>query len=100
MLHLVLKLFQMLLQLFLKWIYFSQLKQKRLEGLKSLLAIIWSDLISSWIYACEKIETLKNMDSALSDCGTEHIYSGTGPGFDFGKVPVQDTNQVPDPDHM
>ncbi len=40
------------------------------------------------------------MDSALSDCGTENIHSGTGPGFDFGKVPFPDTTQVPDPDHM
>ncbi len=40
------------------------------------------------------------MDSALSDCGTENIHSGTGPGFDFGKVLVPDPNQVPDPDHI
>jgi hypothetical protein len=32
--------------------------------------------------------------------GTDTIYSGTGFGFDFGKVLVPDPNQVPDLDHI
>jgi hypothetical protein len=50
------------------YLYFFQLKQKRLEGLKALHTIIWSDLISSWIYAYEKVETIKSLDSAFTQC--------------------------------